>query len=68
MLLSYPPAGTAILSLPWTASPAYALARDQMTEALMDFERRYAHELGYNLGPDGEWIARKPLSDEARAR
>jgi hypothetical protein len=37
-----------------------ASAKDALTEAMLAFERGYAHELGYTLGPQGQWIARSP--------
>jgi hypothetical protein len=58
-------AATTMLYTPWPAPLAYALERDTMTEALIDFERRYAHELGYALGPAGEWIAHEPAGRAA---
>ena len=67
MRIAFTIAGTTMIYTPWPAPLAFTFERDTMTEALIDFERRYAHELGYALGPDGEWIAREPL-ERASAR
>ena len=61
MRIAFTVAGTTMIYTPWPAPLAFTFERDTMTEALIDFERRYAHELGYALGPDGEWISREPL-------
>ncbi len=61
MLSAFSPGGTAMFYMPWPASPSSGLEKDAMTEALIDFERRYAYALGYLLGPAGEWIAQEPM-------
>lgn len=64
MPIAFSLAGPTMLYTLAPAPLAYGLTRDAMTEALMDFERRYAYQLGYALGPDGEWIARQPTEAE----
>ena len=42
---------------PFPEPTTIGLTRDTMTEALIAFERSYARELGYSVGPHGEWIS-----------
>jgi hypothetical protein len=46
-----------MLYSPFPEPTTIGLTRDTMTEALIAFERSYARELGYSVGPHGEWIS-----------